>query len=72
MRVPDGAEWDAFAGLEISPARIKEFLAAVPFAQKYPRRHTAPVIDVPETLAALFVIEAWFQKYATELKKRRV
>jgi len=51
MRVPDGAEWDAFAGLDLPPARIKEFLASVPFAQKYPRRHTAPTIEVPETLA---------------------
>ncbi|HEY7609620.1 MAG TPA: 1-deoxy-D-xylulose-5-phosphate synthase N-terminal domain-containing protein [Alphaproteobacteria bacterium] len=51
MRIPDGAEWDAFAGLDLPPARIKQFLAAVPFAQKYPRRHAAPAVEVPETLA---------------------
>jgi len=50
MKVPDGAEWDAFAGLDLPAERLEKFLAAVPFAQRYPRRTTAPVIDVPETL----------------------
>ncbi|MGH7003949.1 MAG: transketolase, partial [Alphaproteobacteria bacterium] len=52
MKVPDGAEWDAFAGLDMPRAKLEQFLKSVPFAQRYPRRHTAPVIDVPERLAA--------------------
>jgi pyruvate dehydrogenase E1 component len=51
MKVPDGAEWESFAGLELPPARLKAFLDAIPFAQKYPRRHAAPALDVPERLA---------------------
>jgi pyruvate dehydrogenase E1 component len=50
MRVPDGAEWDAFAGLDLPEERLKRFLAEVPFAQRYPRRHEAPAIDVPDDL----------------------
>jgi pyruvate dehydrogenase E1 component len=51
MRVSDGAEWDPLAGLDLPPARLAAFLKAVPFAQKYPRRHDAPIIDVPQALA---------------------
>ncbi len=50
MRIADGAEWDPLAGLALPKARIEKFLRDVPFAQRYPRRTGAPVVDVPETM----------------------
>ncbi len=47
MRIPDGAEWDRFAGLDIPHDRLAAFLAEVPFARRFPRRHAAPAIAVP-------------------------
>ena len=52
MRIPDGAEWDRFAGLELPRATLERFLAEVPFAQRYPRRHEAPAVEVPAMLPA--------------------
>jgi pyruvate dehydrogenase E1 component len=51
MAVPDGAQWDAFAGLEIAPERLRRFLADAPLARAGSRRHPAPAIDVPAKLA---------------------
>jgi len=43
-RIPEGAEWDPFAGLDLSAETVRDFLRQVPFAQVYPRRYrTAPV-----------------------------
>jgi pyruvate dehydrogenase E1 component len=47
MRIPEGAEWDRFAGLDIAHDRLAAFLAEVPFARRFPRRHGAPAIAVP-------------------------
>ncbi len=47
MNIPDGAEWDRFAGLDIAPDRLEAFLADVPFAARYPRAHEAPAVAVP-------------------------
>ncbi len=51
MGIPDGAEWEPFAGLALPPATIQAFLDAVPFAAEGRRRYTAPKIPVPERLA---------------------
>jgi pyruvate dehydrogenase E1 component len=50
MRVPEGAEWDRFAGLELSPERLDRFLAGVPFNARGRRRFEAPRIAVPDRL----------------------
>jgi len=49
MRIPDGAEWDRHAGLDIDPEALNRFLAAVPFRQRTSRHDAAPV-PVPATL----------------------
>ena len=51
MAVPQGAEWDPFAGLDMSPARLVDFLAGVPLARAGKRSHDAAVIAVPTELA---------------------
>jgi pyruvate dehydrogenase E1 component len=50
MRIADGAEWDRFAGLELSPERLERFLAGVPFNSRGRRRLEAPAIPVPAAL----------------------
>jgi len=52
MGVPEGAEWDRFAGLDVDPELIREFLDAVPFAREYPRRYTAAAVTVPKSFGA--------------------
>jgi len=47
MRVPAGAEWDRFAGLDLPEAELAAFLAAVPFAAEGARRRTAATVPVP-------------------------
>ncbi len=47
MNIPDGAEWDRFAGLDIAPERLEAFLAEVPFARRFPRGYDAPPVAVP-------------------------
>ncbi|HET8726452.1 MAG TPA: transketolase, partial [Alphaproteobacteria bacterium] len=49
-RVPDGAEWDPFAGLDVDPEELKAFLDAVPFNAKGRRRLSAPHVPVPPFL----------------------
>ena len=51
MGVRDGHEWDCFEGLATPPAELDAFLAAVPFNARGPRRHQAPTVAVPDTLA---------------------
>jgi pyruvate dehydrogenase E1 component len=34
--VPEGAEWEPFAGMDISEAKVRAFLSKVPFAQRKP------------------------------------
>jgi pyruvate dehydrogenase E1 component len=50
MQVPDGAEWDRFAGLDLPPERLSAFLGEVPLAGPAARRHKAPAIAVPAGL----------------------
>jgi pyruvate dehydrogenase E1 component len=47
MQVPEGAEWDRFAGLGLPPERLEAFLDDVPFAQGGPRLLSAPAVAVP-------------------------
>jgi len=49
-RIADGAEWDKYAGLTLSPQQVDDFLAAVPFAAKGTRRFKAPAIELPDKL----------------------
>lgn len=51
MKVRAGHEWDRFEGLPVTAAKLEAFLAEVPFAARGIRRHLAPKIPVPETLA---------------------
>jgi pyruvate dehydrogenase E1 component len=50
MAVPEGAEWDRFAGLPLPPEAIEDFLATVPFAARRDRRLASSAVPVPETL----------------------
>jgi len=50
--VPRGAEWERLAGMEIPEAEVERFLAAVPFAQAFPRRRHAQSVPVPDALPA--------------------
>ena len=47
MAVPDGAEWDRFAGLDIPPERLATFLKDVPLAKSAARRAKAGALAVP-------------------------
>lgn len=49
--VPEGEEWEPFAGLPRDPAVYRAFLAQVPFAQEKHRRHHAAKIEVPDAAA---------------------
>ncbi|HVW91045.1 MAG TPA: transketolase [Devosia sp.] len=44
MNIRPGHEWDRFEGLDISPARLEAFLAAVPFNAGGSRRLAAPKV----------------------------
>ncbi len=48
MAVPAGAEWDFFAGLDVAPELLADFLAGVPRAGG--RRHEGAAIAVPAAL----------------------
>jgi pyruvate dehydrogenase E1 component len=48
--IADGEEWAPFAGLDVEPAELEAFLAAVPFAGRTEAWPSAPV-PVPDTLA---------------------
>lgn len=52
MGVPEGHEWDPFAGLDFAEAPLTEFLRDVPFAQTRERIFRAPTIPVPVELSA--------------------
>jgi pyruvate dehydrogenase E1 component len=51
MQVRAGHEWDVFEGLGSDQRAIRSFLAKVPFIQEGSRRHTAPIVPVPEHIA---------------------
>lgn len=52
MGVPDGQEWDAFAGMKEDAAALKALVAESPFLSQggKPRNLDTPAIPVPETL----------------------
>jgi pyruvate dehydrogenase E1 component len=52
LGVPQGQEWERFAGLDLQRPELERFLAAVPFAQRFPRRHHAQRVPLPETWPA--------------------
>jgi pyruvate dehydrogenase E1 component len=50
MNIPDGAEWDHFAGLDMDHDALQQFLREVPYARTAKRRHQAARIDIPPVL----------------------
>ncbi|MFQ5954942.1 MAG: transketolase [Kiloniellales bacterium] len=50
MGIPDGAEWEPTAGLDLPPETIQAFLDDVPFAAEGRRRYAAPRVAVPDRL----------------------
>ena len=73
MRVPDGAEWDRFAGLDVPVPELERFLASVPFAKQGSRRHRAPVIPVPPRIdpprAEMLSTQAGFGRLLADLSR---
>jgi pyruvate dehydrogenase E1 component len=51
MGIPDGQEWEKFAGLTAPPADLQAFLDAAPFNAEGRRRTEAPVVAIPAQLA---------------------
>jgi pyruvate dehydrogenase E1 component len=53
MQVPEGAEWEAFAGMEEDAPALKAFIDEAPFlkGKGAPRRFDAPRVPLPDTLA---------------------
>ncbi|HEU0156887.1 MAG TPA: transketolase [Stellaceae bacterium] len=50
MKVPEGAEWDPYAGLDVPPERLAAFLARTPLAGPAPRWHKATPVPLPAAL----------------------
>jgi pyruvate dehydrogenase E1 component len=50
MGIPEGKEWDPFAGLTVDEETAREFLGQVPFRQHASRVRTAPAVGVPPKL----------------------
>ncbi len=50
MGIAEGDEWEPFAGLDLPPGAIDDFLSAVPFNQPAERSHQAPRVPVPAAL----------------------
>ena len=46
-RIPAGAEWEPFAGLDLAEADLRRFLADVPFASRRQDRPEAPRVPLP-------------------------
>ena len=49
--IAEGNEWEPFAGMEEREEELRAFLARVPFASRFPRRHAAPGVATPDRLA---------------------
>jgi pyruvate dehydrogenase E1 component len=49
-RIPEGEEWDRFAGLDLPADALESFLGQVPFAADGPRRRSAPAVPLPAVL----------------------
>ncbi|MBC8337667.1 MAG: transketolase, partial [Alphaproteobacteria bacterium] len=52
LRIPEGSEWEPFAGLDGATDALKDFLGQVPFnaLNGQGRRTSAPPVDVPKTV----------------------
>jgi len=50
MNIPDGNEWEPFAGLDVDPEKLQQFIESVPFANGTDSRHPAPPIPIPRNL----------------------
>jgi pyruvate dehydrogenase E1 component len=50
MAVPEGQEWEPFAGLDLPADELTAFLESVPLARTGTRRHRPPQIDIPAEL----------------------
>jgi pyruvate dehydrogenase E1 component len=50
MAVPEGQEWEPFAGLNLPADELTAFLESVPLAREGRRRHRPPQIDIPAVL----------------------
>src|SRR5258708_4607760 len=50
MAVPEGDEWERFAGMPVPIEAVERFLAAVPFAAQRGRRLAASPVAVPDAL----------------------
>jgi pyruvate dehydrogenase E1 component len=50
--VPEGREWDLFAGLDVAPDAVRAFLAGVPFAAGRNRRHHGSRVHLAQPIAA--------------------
>ncbi len=70
MRVPDGAEWDRHAGLELPAETLDAFLATVPFAAEKKRQQEAapvPVGPLPVPTGAQMSTQEGFGKILNDL-----
>jgi pyruvate dehydrogenase E1 component len=52
MGIAEGEEWERFAGMDIDPAAVQDFLDSVPFNAQGRRRFTAETVPVPAALPA--------------------
>ena len=50
MGVPEGKEWDKFAGMDGEAEALQDYLSKVPFNTPEHRRYDAPVLPVPELM----------------------
>src|SRR3546814_10622431 len=55
MGIPDGAEWDRFAGLEADPEALQAFLDSVPFARS--EEHTSELQSLMRSSYAVFCLK---------------
>jgi pyruvate dehydrogenase E1 component len=51
-KVQKGAEWERLAGIDLPEAEVEAFLADVPFARRFPRRHHAQAVPLPAAFPA--------------------
>ncbi len=60
MNIPEGAEWDQFAGLDIDHGALQAFLDEVPYGQSIERRHQPPRIEIP------IISPPWRERMSTQ------
>jgi pyruvate dehydrogenase E1 component len=47
-RVPEGAEWERFSGLDVDIEALEKFLDKIPFNAEGARRYSAPYVPIPD------------------------